>query len=69
MKSIKSLNRFDIVYFSLALLFALILLPRNLKSIGILLFGISVILLNFNRKKYFNTRYENLMIKLINLLA
>tara|TARA_B110001469_G_scaffold38361_1_gene38228 strand:+ start:1190 stop:2401 length:1212 start_codon:yes stop_codon:yes gene_type:complete len=57
MKSIKSLNRFDIVYFSLALLFALILLPRNLKSIGILLFGISVILLNFNRKKYFNTRF------------
>ena len=57
MKSIKSLNRFDIVYFSLALLFALILLPRNLKSIVILLFGISVILLNFNRKKYFNTRF------------
>lgn len=57
MKSIKSINKFDIVCFFLALLFALILLPRNIKSIGILLFGISVILLTFNRKKYFNTSF------------
>ena len=57
MKSIKSLNKFDIVCFFLALLFALILLPSNFKSIGILLFGISVLLLTFNRKKYFNTRF------------
>ena len=57
MKSIKTLNKFDVVYFFLALLFALILLPSNLKSIWILLFGISVLLLNLNRKKYFNTSF------------
>ena len=57
MKSIKTLNKFDLVYFFLALLFALILLPSNLKSIWILLFGISVLLLNLNRKKYFNTSF------------
>ena len=57
MKSIKSLNKFDIVCFFLALLFALILLPSNLKSIWILLFGISVLLLTLNRKKYFNTSF------------
>jgi hypothetical protein len=57
MKSIKTLNKFDVVYFFLALLFALILLPSNLKSIWILLFGISVLLLTLNRKKYFNTSF------------
>ena len=57
MKSIKTLNKFDVVYFFLALLFALILLPSNLKSIWILLFGISVLLLTLNRRKYFNTSF------------
>ena len=55
MKSIKTLNKFDVVYFFLALLFALILLPSNLKSIGILLFGMN----SFNSKFLNHYPWEN----------
>ncbi len=54
MKLLKSINKFKIVHFFLGVMFALPLLPSNLKSIAILLFSFSVVLLAFNRKRYFN---------------
>ena len=41
----------------LGLMFALILLPSNLKAIAILVFGVCILSLSFSRKPYFDTKF------------
>ena len=46
-----------LVLVTLGLLFGLVILPTNLKSIAILLFGVAVLIMALQRKWYFNKRY------------
>ncbi len=57
METIKSSKRLTIVKITLGVLFALVLLPSNIKSIAILLFGMAVLINSLQRKWHFDKRF------------
>ncbi len=57
MEEIKSNKAIKLVAIMIGVLFGLVVLPTNVKSIAILLFGISVLMMVLQRKWYFNTKF------------
>lgn len=57
METIKSFKRLTIVKVTLGILFALVVLPSNMKAIAILLFGVAVLISALQRKWYFDKRF------------
>ncbi|MFT5891920.1 MAG: O-antigen ligase [Dokdonia sp.] len=57
METIKSLKGISIVKIAIGLLFALVVLPSNLKAIAILLFGIAALINALQRPWYFDKRF------------
>lgn len=57
METNKSLGGIKIVKISMGLLFALVVLPSNLKAIAILLFGVAMLMNALQRPWYFNKRF------------
>ncbi len=57
MEEIKSNKTTRLVVIMLGVLFGLVVLPTNLKSIAILLFGVSVLIMVLQRKWYFNKQF------------
>ena len=57
METIKSFKRLTIVKVTLGILFALVVLPSNIKAIAILLFGVAVLVNALQRKWHFDKRF------------
>lgn len=57
MEEIKSNKAIKLIVIMLGVLFGLVVLPTNLKSIAILLFGVSVLIMLVQRGWYFNTKF------------
>ncbi|MEP0263376.1 O-antigen ligase family protein [Dokdonia sp.] len=57
METIKSFKRLTIVKIALGILFALVVLPSNMKAIAILLFGVAVLINSLQRKWHFDKRF------------
>ncbi len=71
METIKSLKGISIVKIAIGLLFALVVLPSNLKAIAILLFGVAALINALQRPWYFDKRFfiTNAVLFLVSLLT
>lgn len=57
METIKSSKRLTLVKVAVGILFALVVLPSNIKSIAILLFGVAILVNALQRKWHFDKRF------------